>query len=118
MARRLARIYERDRQCYLCFRSMLVGQSALHREDMLAALRLAVDRREQLPTGCEILIGEADAIGYEVMQDTLGGLMHDSETWLTLRVRKPLAAARAGGSQCHRRRPSALHPALHGGHGR
>jgi len=95
MARQMARIYERDLQSHLYSGSTLVGQSALHREDMLAALRLAVDRREQLPTGCEILIGEADAIGYEVLQDTLGRLMHGSETWLTLRVPKPLAAAGA-----------------------
>ena len=95
MARQMARIYERDLQSHLYSGSTLVGQSALHREDMLDALRLAVDRREQLPAGTEILIGEADAIGYEVMQDTLGGLMHDSETWLTLRLPKPLAAAGA-----------------------
>ncbi len=95
IARQMARIYERDLQSHLYSGSTLVGQSALHRDDMLAALRLAVDRREQLPTGTEILIGEADAIGYEVMQDTLGGLMHGSETWLTLRLPKPLAAAGA-----------------------
>lgn len=95
MARQMARIYERDLQGHLYAGSMLVGQSALHRDDMLAALRLAVDRREQLPSGTEVLIGEADAIGYEVLQDTLGGLMHGSETWLTLRVPKPLAAAGA-----------------------
>ena len=95
MARQMARIYERDLQGHLYAGSMLVGQSALHRDDMLAALRLAVDRREQLPSGTEVLIGEADAIGYEVLQDTLGGLMHGAQTWLTLRVPKPLAAAGA-----------------------
>ncbi len=95
MARQMARIYERDLQSHLYAGSMLVGQSALHRDDMLAALRLAVDRREQLPSGTEVLIGEADAIGYEVLQDTLGGLMHGAQTWLTLRVPKPLAAAGA-----------------------
>lgn len=95
MAHQMARIYERDLQGHLYAGSMLVGQSALHRDDMLAALRLAVDRREQLPSGTEVLIGEADAIGYGVLQDTLGGLMHGSETWLTLRVPKPLAAAGA-----------------------
>jgi len=95
MARQMARIYERDLQSHLYAGSTLVGQSALHRDDMLAALRLAVDRREQLPSGTEVLIGEADAIGYEVLQDTLGGLMHGAETWLTLRVPKPLAAAGA-----------------------
>ena len=95
MAHQMARIYERDLQSHLYAGSLLVGQSALHRDDMLAALRLAVDRREQLPSGTEILIGEADAIGYEVMQDTLGSLMHGTETWLTLRLPKPLAAAGA-----------------------
>jgi nucleoside-diphosphate-sugar epimerase len=95
MAQQMARIYEHDLQSHLYSGSTLVGQSALHREDMLAALRLAVDRRERLPSGTEILIGEADAIGYEVLQDTLGGLMHGTETWPTLRVPKPLAAAGA-----------------------
>ena len=95
MARQMARIYERDVQSHLYSGSTLVGQSALHREDMLAALRLAVDRREQLSSSTEILIGEADAIGYEVLQDALGTLMHGTPTWLTLRVPQPLAAAGA-----------------------
>ena len=95
MAQQMARIYERDLQSHLYAGSLLVGQSTLHREDMLAALRLAVDRREHLPSGTELLIGEADAVGYEVLQDTLGGLMHGAQDWLTLRVPKPLAAAGA-----------------------
>ena len=95
LAQQMARIYERDLQSHLYAGSTLVGQSALHREDMLAALRLAVDRREQLPSGAEFLIGEADAVGYEVLQDTLGGLMHGTQHWLTLRLPKPLAAAGA-----------------------
>jgi nucleoside-diphosphate-sugar epimerase len=95
LAQQMARIYERDLQSHLYAGSLLVGQSALHREDMLAALRLAVDRREQLPSGTELLIGEADAVGYEVLQDTLGALMHGTQNWPTLRVPKPLAAAGA-----------------------
>ena len=95
MAQQMARIYERDLQSHPYAGSLLVGQSALHREDMLAALRLAVDRRAQLPSGTELLIGEADAVGYEVLQDTLGALMHGEQDWLTLRVPKPLAAAGA-----------------------
>lgn len=95
LAQQMARIYERDLQSHLYAGSLLVGQSALHRDDMLAALRLAVDRREQLPSGCVMLIGEADAIGYEALQDSLGSLLHGADTWLTLRVPKPLAAAGA-----------------------
>ncbi len=95
LAQQMARIYERDLQSHLYAGSLLVGQSALHREDMLAALRLAVDRREQLPSGTELLISEADAVSYEVLQDTLGRLMHGAQDWHTLRVPKPLAAAGA-----------------------
>ena len=94
MAQQMARIYERDLQSHLYAGSLLVGQSALHREDMLAALRLAVDRRDQLPSGTELLIGEADAVGYEVLQDTLGALMHGEQDWLTLRVPKPSTVAK------------------------
>ena len=60
LAQQMARIHERDLQSHLYAGSLLVGPSALHRDDMLAALRRAVDRREQLPGGTEILIVEAD----------------------------------------------------------
>lgn len=95
MAQQMARIYERDLQSHLYSGSTLVGQSALHREDMLDALKRAVDRRALLPTGIEILIGEAEALGYGALQDTLGQLMHGADTWPTLQLPKTLAAAGA-----------------------
>ena len=66
LAQQMARVYERDLQSHLYAGSLLVGQSALHRDDMLDAL-----------------------------QDALGQLMHGTAQWLTLRVPKPLAAAGA-----------------------
>jgi nucleoside-diphosphate-sugar epimerase len=95
MAQQMARVYERELQSHLYSGNTLVGQSALHRDDMLDALRRTVDRRAVLPHDAEILIGEADAVSYDVMQDHLGRLMHGSEQWLTLQVSKPLAAAGA-----------------------
>ncbi len=95
LAQQMARVYERDLQSHLYAGSLLVGQSALHRDDMLDALRRTVDRRKVLPPETEILIGEADALGYEALQDALGQLMHGTAQWLTLRVPKPLAAAGA-----------------------
>jgi nucleoside-diphosphate-sugar epimerase len=93
MAQQMARIYERAMQSHLYSGSTLVGQSALHRDDMLDAIKRAVDRRAQLPAGTEILIGEAVAIGYGKLQDALGLLMHGEDEWPTLQVPKPLAAA-------------------------
>ena len=45
MAQQMARIYERDLQSYFYSASTLVGQTMLHREDMLDAFRRTVDRR-------------------------------------------------------------------------
>ena len=95
MAQQMARIYERDLQSHLYSGSTLVGQSALHRDDMLDALKRTIDRRGLLPTGTEILIGEAEALGYGALQDSLGQLMHGADEWPTLQVPKPLAAAGA-----------------------
>ena len=94
-AQQMARIYERDFQSHLYAGNTLVGQSMLHRDDMLDAFRRAVDRRASLPPNCDILIGEPDAMGYEALQDELGYLLHGAEDWPTLRLPKPLAAAGA-----------------------
>lgn len=95
MAQQMARIYKRDLQSHLYSGSTLVGQSALHRDDMLDALKRTVDRRGALPPATEILIGEPEAVGYGVLQDTLGQLMHGADDWLTLQVPKTLAVAGA-----------------------
>ena len=95
MAQQMARIYERDFESYFYSGSTLVGQAMLHRDDMLDAFRRAIDRRAVLPPETEILIGEADAIGYDALQDEIGYLIHGEDDWPTLRVPKVLAAAGA-----------------------
>jgi nucleoside-diphosphate-sugar epimerase len=60
MAQQIARIYERDFQSHFYSGNTLVGQSMLHRADMLDAFRRTIDRRDALPPETEILIGEAD----------------------------------------------------------
>ena len=95
MAQQMARIYERDFASHLYSGSTLVGQTMLHRDDMLDAFCRTVDRRESLPAESEILIGEPDAIGYEALQDQLGALIYGADEWPTLRVPKPIAAAGA-----------------------
>ncbi len=95
LAQQVARIYERDIQSYFYSGNTLVGQTMLHRNDMLDAFRRTVDRRDRLPPETEILIGEPDAIGYEALQDEIGYLLHGAEDWPTVRVPKPVAAAGA-----------------------
>lgn len=95
LARQIARIYDRDVESYFYSGSTLVGQAMLHRDDMLEAFHRTVDHRAVLPREAEILIGEADAIGYDALQDELGYLIHGVDDWLTVRVPKPIAAASA-----------------------
>lgn len=91
LAHQIARIYERDVQSYFYAGSTLVGQAMLHREDMIDAFKRTVERRRELPSGVEMLIGEADAIGYDALQDELGYLIHGVEDWPTLRLPTPIA---------------------------
>lgn len=95
VAQQIARIYDRDFRSYLYSGNTGVGQAMLHRDDLLDAVCRTVDRRATLPDETEILIGEADAIGYDTLQDELGKLIHGARDWPTLRVPKPVAAAGA-----------------------
>ena len=95
LAQHIARIYDREFQSYFYSGSTLVGQSMLHRDDMLDAFVRTIDRRAILASDTTILIGEADAISYDALQDALGFLIHGEDDWPTLRVPKAVAAAGA-----------------------
>jgi nucleoside-diphosphate-sugar epimerase len=97
LAHQIARIYERDFQSYFYSGSVLVGQSMLHKADMVDAFRQTVDRRRALPAETAILIGERDPIGYDALQDEIGYLIHGAEDWPTLRLPSRVAAAGAWG---------------------
>jgi nucleoside-diphosphate-sugar epimerase len=93
MAQQMAAVYERELQSYVFAGDKRAGQAALHRDDMVAAFRLGVDRRAELPSECALLIGEPETLGYGELQDELGYLLHGVEDWPTLRLPKPVAAA-------------------------
>jgi nucleoside-diphosphate-sugar epimerase len=93
LAHQIARIFERDLESHLYSGSKDVGQSMLHREDMLDAFRRTVDRRASLPSSIAILVGEPSAVGYSALQDRIGELIHGQQHWPTLRVPKAVAAA-------------------------
>ena len=95
LAQQIARIYERDFESYFYSASTRVGQSMLHREDMVEAVRRTVERRNELPPETAMLIGESEGIGYDILQDEIGYLIHGQEDWPTLRLPKAVAAAGA-----------------------
>lgn len=92
LAHQIARVYERDFQSYFYAGSTLVGQSMVHRDDLLDSIRETVKRRARLPVDSELLIGEADALGYDALQDELGLIIHGVEDWPTIEIPKSIAA--------------------------
>lgn len=93
LAQQFAGVYERRMDSYFYPGDTNTGQAMLHREDMLNAFVRCIEARASLPASSAFLIGEADAIGYDALQDRLGHLMHGESDWPTRRVPKPLAAA-------------------------
>lgn len=91
LAEQVARIYERDLQSHVYSGDTDVGQSMLHKADMVDAFRRVVDRRAELPADVTLLVGEPDAVSYDEVQDTVGRLLHGQADWATLRVPKPVA---------------------------
>ncbi len=95
LANQIARIHARQLQSHFYAGPADAGQSMLHRDDLVEAFRRAVDRRDELPRDAiAILIGEPRALGYGVLQDELGYLIHGVEDWPTMRL--PQFAAAAG----------------------
>jgi nucleoside-diphosphate-sugar epimerase/uncharacterized membrane protein len=94
LAHQIARIYERDLQSHLYPADPGAGQSFIHRDDLIAALRSAIDRRDRLPPNQAILVGEPIAPSFEQLQNLIGQLVHGEREWTTLRI--PAVAARAG----------------------
>ena len=93
MAQQMARIYEREFESLIYSGSPLVGQAMLHREDLLDAVTRTLERRKSLPADCAMLIGEADAIGYDALQDEIGYVLHGQKDWPTIRLPKAIAVA-------------------------
>jgi nucleoside-diphosphate-sugar epimerase len=94
IAHQIQRIYERDLTSRVFPGDTDAGQSFVHLDDAVEAIRLCVDRRAALPPDLPLLIGEEDVMSYRELQHALGELIHDKE-WPTLRVPKVVAKAGA-----------------------
>lgn len=91
-AQQIARIHDRDLQGYFYAGSPMTGQSMLHKDDLADAVRRTIERRDRLPADAVMLVGEADPMSYDALQDEIGYLIHGAEDWPTIRIPKPLAA--------------------------
>lgn len=91
LSHQIARIYERDLKGRLFAGDRSAGQSMIHKDDMMDAFRRAVDRRAELPETGLILVGEAEGVAYQALQNQIGCLIHGEEEWATISLPKPAA---------------------------
>lgn len=70
------------------------GQAFVHLEDVVEAIRLAVERRDRLPAEAAILVGEERTLSYQELHRTIGQSLHGRPRPLH-RIPKPLAKAGA-----------------------
>lgn len=90
LPRQIQRIFENDMTAYVFPGDLRNGQAMVHRDDVVDLYLLLVARRRDIPSELTLLVGEPETLSYEVMQQTLGRLIHD-EKWKTRRIPKPLA---------------------------
>lgn len=94
LAQQLSRIYEKQLESYVFPGDKSRGQSFIHLDDLVHCFRMAIERRHELPDYQTLLIGEADVMSYEELQNRMGELVHGSE-WTTMRIPKFVAKAGA-----------------------
>jgi nucleoside-diphosphate-sugar epimerase len=94
LAHQIQRIYERRLTSKVFPGDTSTGQSFVHLDDVVEALRATVARRKDLPEEAIILIGESDTLGYDDLQRTLATLIHGERDWETTQI--PKAVAKAG----------------------
>lgn len=90
LVQQIKRIHERDFQGHFFPGDTATGQSSVHVDDVVDAIVRTVDRRDSIPAGTPILIGEPDPPSYAELQSRIGELIHGKE-WSTMVVPKALA---------------------------
>ncbi|PHQ33238.1 NAD-dependent epimerase/dehydratase family protein [Rhodopirellula bahusiensis] len=93
IVQQIKRIYEKDFQGHFFPGDSEAGQSVVHLDDTVDAIVRTVERREAIEPKTAILIGEADPVSYESLQNQIGNELHGDE-WATLYV--PPAIAKVG----------------------
>lgn len=91
----IARIDQRSLESRLYSGDTSRGQSNVHLEDVVDAIRRTIDRRHTLGPQEAFLIGEPQVYSYDELQKRLGKLIHDEPDWATHEVPPPLAKAGA-----------------------
>lgn len=94
LAHQMQRIYERRLTAKVFPGDTSTGQSFVHLDDVVEALRATVARRRELPSEAVILIGEPEPLSYDELQRLFAAHIHGELDWETTQI--PKAVAKAG----------------------
>lgn len=93
LSHQIKRIYEHELTSHFYAGDPATGQAFVHLEDAVEAIALAVDKREELPDRHVALIGEADVMSYQALNNAISQGLFGEPLPVT---RMPDLAAKAG----------------------
>ncbi len=94
IANQIQRIYENEITSILYPGDLNVGQSFLHKDDLIDACMSVFNKRAELPRRLAFLLGEEKALSYGQMQEMITQLLFHEESFITP-IPKPIAKAGA-----------------------
>jgi nucleoside-diphosphate-sugar epimerase len=93
IAQQMKRIHQKELESYFFPGDKTHGQSFIHLHDLVACFEKVIEKRDSLSDYEVFLIGEADVMSYEDLQEQFGQHIHGEE-WPAIRI--PKFAAKAG----------------------
>lgn len=90
ISNQIERIYDKDLESHFYPGHLTHGSSFVHMDDLVNALRLAVQKRAQLPKESVFMIGEPETLSYGELQNIIGTLIWN-KPWATYRIPKLIA---------------------------
>lgn len=90
ISNQIRRIYEKQLKAHLFAGDIHSGAAFLHMDDLVAAIHLCVQKRNELPPELILLLGESKTLSYDELQRTISHLLFGKE-FKTFSIPKPIA---------------------------
>src|SRR5690606_14436174 len=91
LSNQIQRIRERQMTSRVYPGDVTHGQTFVHLEDVLRAIELCIERRDELPKETVLLIGEPETLSYDRLQKEFARLLHGEDDWKTEQIPKTIA---------------------------
>lgn len=85
ISNQIMRIYEKQLSSHFFPGDSSKGQAFIHLNDLVDAIHQVIQKRSELPSQADILLGEPEALSYHQLQDKIGQLIYGKD-WDTLKV--------------------------------